>query len=443
MAANAAVYDTAVVTDVTGSAFSDAVTVLTSIEAGPVRPRVPVTEAMRRQAYEVSPAAAELRESLEAPDNKWRGIGCPGGCADFSGGWWMWALRDAVAEAGYYRDAPTAAAFYQRITDELQDACESGRLTCRSSAIPFMPHLTEAQWRELPARFVDAAGLLVMRDGTMIPAGASADPLPWLQDVRSFLNDPPSTLSPSEDHLVVTGWFHDPEGGWLQLDCRAGGRRTTVDVERLDSADVAAILGASADRNRFALDLDLDQTCDLRATSSTGTAASVSLADLVAQGPSGRLLGTATLQVEAASAVRGDTPPTWARTIVDRLAVVYGWLLPFLVAGGVLGWLVGVVRLRRGRRSHAPLLVVALVAWTLVATRSAILVLVDVTSFDAVHAGYMTAGFPLTVIAAMAGLASALVRERPHGSAPGPVAASSDGISSSPEPEAARDSVAT
>lgn len=412
MTANAVVYDEAVVADVTGSAFADAMTALTSVEAGPVVPRVPVTEEMREAAYEVSPTAAELAPILEAPDNRWRGIGCPGGCDDFGGGWWMWALRDAVAEAGHYRDAPSANAYYERLATEVQDACDAGRLRCRHSSIPLIPPLTEEQWHQLPGRALAAAGLLAMREGTVLGTDASREPLPVLDDIRSFLGDPPTTLAPSEGRLIVAGWFHDAQGGWLDLRCRSGGEVRTVPVERLDSADVAAVVGPTADRARFHLDLDPGARCLLTPTS--GDAADgVALSDLVQQGPGGRLLGAATLQVESASAARADVPPTWARAVVDRLAVAYAWVVPLVLAGGLLGVVVGLVRLARGGRSHVPLLTLALVAWALVATRCAVLILVDLTSFDAVHAGYMTAGFPLALLAAAAGLGCFVVPDRP------------------------------
>lgn len=123
---------------------------------------------VRAAVYKVSPAARKLRPAFEgAIGEGWRRAGCTAtpliACNEILAGWFQWALRDAVATAGYYRNAATAAGFYTRLADEVDRACDNGQLTClpqrASLAPPFrtdyatgalqrIPLLAEIYWSE-------------------------------------------------------------------------------------------------------------------------------------------------------------------------------------------------------------------------------------------------------------------------------------------------------
>ena len=49
---------------------------------------------------------------------------------EIPGGWFMWALRDAVAAAGHYSSGAAAADYYRRLAHEINIACDEGRLEC-------------------------------------------------------------------------------------------------------------------------------------------------------------------------------------------------------------------------------------------------------------------------------------------------------------------------
>jgi hypothetical protein len=109
---------------------------------------------VREQAYAVSAAASELRPALDgATGETWRERGCVqtgiNPCPEILGGWFMWALRDAVAQAGHYTSAQEALTFYDRIAVEINGACRDGRLTCEAAGVSIFP-----PWRT--HYFVDA-----------------------------------------------------------------------------------------------------------------------------------------------------------------------------------------------------------------------------------------------------------------------------------------------
>ncbi|MCW5548470.1 MAG: hypothetical protein KIT44_05855 [Opitutaceae bacterium] len=124
--------------------FKNAYGALTRIAVGPDLPKVIVTRQMREAAYAVSPTFALLQPHLEGE------IGMhwverelfPAEERQIRGGWFMWALRDAHAAAGLAPDAATALRNYQKIADEINAACDSGRLASHSARSGFFPQIT-------------------------------------------------------------------------------------------------------------------------------------------------------------------------------------------------------------------------------------------------------------------------------------------------------------
>jgi len=109
-----------------------------------------------QRAYMVSPAARELQSYFEgAPGKSWSKASqhypYPWGCADtpnncndeILSGWFVWALRDAVGKAGHYSSAHAADAYYERLADEINDACENNAIPChgpRNNMAPVWRH---------------------------------------------------------------------------------------------------------------------------------------------------------------------------------------------------------------------------------------------------------------------------------------------------------------
>jgi hypothetical protein len=94
--------------------------------------RVPVSRKTFAEMARYSPALAEIQPIVYFPGG-WEVYLCDKTDTtqcEIKGGWFMFAVRDAVAKRGYYKDAPSANAFYTRVRDELESACTSGKLTC-------------------------------------------------------------------------------------------------------------------------------------------------------------------------------------------------------------------------------------------------------------------------------------------------------------------------
>jgi hypothetical protein len=99
-------------------------------------PYVSITRDMRERAYAVSPSFRELAPSLEGHlveewPASWHSCqNVPP--QEYSGGWFVVALRDAAAEAGHYQSAREAESYWGRVAEELRAAEAAGRPATRS-----------------------------------------------------------------------------------------------------------------------------------------------------------------------------------------------------------------------------------------------------------------------------------------------------------------------
>lgn len=118
---------------------------------------VPITREMRERAYEVSPTFRQIKPHLEgqvwgnrAPN--WLGFqNVPAG--EYSGGWFVLALRDAAAAAGFCGAAGDTEAFFGKVAAELHTAEAEGKLTTRwlppGLGWALNPDL-DLYWRQVP-----------------------------------------------------------------------------------------------------------------------------------------------------------------------------------------------------------------------------------------------------------------------------------------------------
>lgn len=111
------------VTDRQGTYFKDVMADLIKIDGEGRSKDNWVTRDMLRKAYEVSPTLAQVRKEI---DKGYKGWAKDDG--EIEGDIVFWAIKDAVAEAGFYKNGPMVNEFYKNIHNELSKAFEDGRL---------------------------------------------------------------------------------------------------------------------------------------------------------------------------------------------------------------------------------------------------------------------------------------------------------------------------
>ena len=166
-------------------------------------PYVPVTRKVRMELYDMSPAFAELKPYLEGSTGMvWVGYsqsvtGRPLEDREIAGGWFMWALRDAVVASGHARNAREALDFYRRIGSEVNRACDEGRLgptrSRRDTMLPPWQQQDTQRFRETAIDYVNFFSLF--REFTAYPEQSSG-PAEFLRLFRDLTRWP---LAPSED----------------------------------------------------------------------------------------------------------------------------------------------------------------------------------------------------------------------------------------------------
>lgn len=391
--------------DFKDSAFKDAVGALQRVRVGKAVAHVPVPVDVRERIYAQSPTFALLRPYLEGQGRSWMEPGCAiyaHACGDYAGGWFVWALRDAVALEGGYATASVADAFYRRIAQEVGAACTDGRLECRAGAGGFMPAVPVEQWNLLPSTFWNAARLLAWQDAGE-EVRSSSGGAARVGEMWRFVGKPKVPADPELVGRWVAGWFHSPQGAWLALGCDES---PAVPVERRPSPDlVANFRDPAATESRFEIRLPDQVDCRLQVVSQEHVPRST---DLMAGTEAMKHLvldeGDLYFDSLGEGLARTAFAPGITSTFRRHIGRAYGWGLPVVLMAGLLAFAWGTLQAIRSRRLGV-MLVLAATAWTAVLCRMALLSLVEVASFPAVHVQYMQPAFPLGVLAAVASLA--------------------------------------
>lgn len=149
-------YGRFMVSDFTSKEFNDAYGALTRVHTGEPVLRVPVTYEDRLALYAVCPEAAQLGETLDN-GSYYNGFG-DAESRQFNAGGFYWALRRAVNDMGYYRDAQTAKAYYRQLAQAVNQVCDEGLIPgCgprRSGTVtPFHPSYILPVLQEMGSSF--------------------------------------------------------------------------------------------------------------------------------------------------------------------------------------------------------------------------------------------------------------------------------------------------
>jgi len=135
--------------------FNDAYGAMVRVNIGPDLDHVPVTRQSREAMYRVSPTFAKLQPFLEGDYGRgWAGASeattkLPPEERQIGSGWLMWALRDTVAAAGYCHNAREALDFYRKMADEINRACDDGKLPAHPKRSGFLPIWKDGQTAEV------------------------------------------------------------------------------------------------------------------------------------------------------------------------------------------------------------------------------------------------------------------------------------------------------
>ena len=164
---NARQYGAPLTVDVKDGDFPRAYGALVRLTPAAAIPGVAVTRETQQRAAAVSPAFATIVPELEGPVGQgWARLGntATGAVSDLAeirSGWYQWALREAAAKAGHYRNAATATAYWARVADELNAAADAGRIAAGPTRTGFLPRWEPSLATTLRAAVLQAARVTV------------------------------------------------------------------------------------------------------------------------------------------------------------------------------------------------------------------------------------------------------------------------------------------
>ncbi len=331
----------------------------------------------------------------------------PPTCGDFAGGWFLWALRDAAAEAGHFASPAHADRYFARVAAEIDDACRAGRLICATHGLPFLPHMTADAWDRLLPAIDRAVKVSLYGEGTDKVRAASHGPEDRFLAFREFLGWP--RAMPIEHQLRITGWFVDDADRWIELVCGEGEQARVTDIARQSSPDLIRALDVpQAGRNRFDIEVPAGSGSDCVLRIIGSDAVSAGLTELRSRSRVD-LGGGAFGYVDWSSGGEKHSTATRAvQMLVTGFAAIAPWVMGAALLAAAWG---GLAFVRSGQ--CPPLLVVGVVCWALAATRVVLLALVDATSFPGISMAYLVPATQLWFVGALCFVGIPFAASRP------------------------------
>lgn len=437
-------YGLFVVNELKSSEFRAAYGALLRVEHDEYKDAVPVPQSIRYKIYEVSPAFSELRPFLEGdigkvwimmfenirrlyeenpdfakkvrmflnkePTGIWEKAVFEGN-SDILGGWFLWALRDSVAAAGYYASGPAAAGYYQRLAAEVNTACSEGRLHCLGERSSLTPPWRGEYIPLFQKTFVHSVFYLSRFEGFDVQSDPSIGDEKSLKIFRDITRE---RLSPTE--FLVKGWIFSSD---RQLDIsvrKADGTLLRHPISHLPSPDVYGLFLSNgmdvpnARNARFEVSLEpYNKTCYLHLNGGGSTLKKIPLDGSVTRLDSDGFYFGLDFRGFKDGSSRKERVKLGA---LRRIGGIYQSVMPFLVFGSLAGYVISWLSIIR-RRTDVDLFITASSLILALVTRSVILSIIHVTSFPAIIPQYLSPSYPLLILFAVLALAvfPAMIRE--------------------------------
>ena len=405
MVTNKVFYGVVQTVEVKSPAFEHAYGALSRIEHQKWRRYIVFPKEARELAYQVSPAARELRPSLDGDNGEaWRAVGCIAApmpeCTEIQSSWFQWALRDAVRQAGHYSSLREAARFYRRLAQEIDDACDRGAIPClppRSSLTPpFRWHFIADA---VPAA-LNLATMLIRPDVNEIQRRPSEGPA---VAIDLFAETAGPVVRSTQTWFIMDGWMGAQSGTPL-LTLRAPPDvpvRSEILVKPGELPSAAQPFPLV--QVRFVTDCP-PQSCDLviEANGRTVDLGKIDAAAVVAPVKQPDLFFTATRIATHISAQGQNRRNAMIERIARGIGQGYAVLLPILTVLGAVG-LAATLATRRLHAFASPIVILAAASAVAVVSRVALLAYVDVTSILSQNTLYASPASPFVIVFAVLG----------------------------------------
>lgn len=204
--ANYAAFGSFAKSDLSSPAFEKTFQALLRIKSSYSLRYIAVNQEALRMAYEVSPTFAQLKPHFESVTGQnWTNpVFGTMGIREF-GPWFMWALRNVTADAGYYKDPVTTNRFYRNAAREISQACDEGRIPSRFVISSFLDPGAVSRIRYVPRSIGSIARLFLIRYQKVM-VRADTNFVPWMDSLYQEMVFRKPQRQPAfhpEENLVV------------------------------------------------------------------------------------------------------------------------------------------------------------------------------------------------------------------------------------------------
>src|SRR5271165_878817 len=368
---------------------------------------VPFPKDARQRAYSVSPAARELAPFLDGPlEGVWRQRGCQAmrlnPCDEVLAGWFVWELRDAVAATGHFGSAVEAEHFFDRLADEIDDACARGRISCLPPRATLSPPFRREYISET-AQSARAVARFLFTMGQGVVGSAPSDGTP--EDINSFADLVHGVYPPTFTTRVIQGWAGAASGQPKILVLETDAQSAHASINSLPAQDLVAANPAFKPI-RFRLETDCPvQACFLVVRGANGGEFRVAMSQVVS-GAHFETPEVAKLTIEQVSEQEQEATTfedSGQLKIARVLAAGYAFACPLLTGLGAAGLLLAIILQQKGSIPTS-LLALSVGAVAAVLTRIALLSYIDATSFPAANPLYTVAASPFVIVIIVLGI---------------------------------------
>ena len=354
---------------------------------------VVVPREVRQRAYQVSPAFREIESYMEGnPGRMWASFAKDAGVEvgdEISTGHFWWALNKAAYDVGYNKSARQADQYFQRVADEINAACDEGRLQCRWAFSSVLDPHVQNYLRYLPASFWRIKGVFFQKYGS----AREQDPPGLPPEVRAIYDEMANrrtTGNPTDSVTTLSGWAVDPNDSLKGIIVRDRAGRVLAATEKImPRPDVVSTYAAQG------IKVPLNCGYHLEFPSASGQDSS---ADLVFIAQSGNewvvprvqsLSGTATQgSLTYAIEVDNTVVKSFKSRIQDFVGAIYGRITALLTYLSLGSLLVLLICYRYVNPKDKVYMILALLIATLL-VRVGLFTLIDASSYFAAGPRYL------------------------------------------------------
>lgn len=384
--------------------FLSAYGALTRVKHNSWQPDIPVPAETRMRIYKVSPAFAELKPYLEGDIGKawssnsvfWRPA-TEEWVADqqnleISGGWFMWALRDAAAAAGHYTSGEAAATYYRRLASEVNTAIAQGKLEAARGVKATMTPLWHKEYLSplLKAMAKSAVFMINFREFDPRPSYSIGNDsqLALFRDItRDKLSQSPK--------MRVTGWAVNSESPLDITIHTADGKILDSSIQREQSPDVyphfQSLPWASEARFSITTTKLTGENLYLSLKNNHGSVEKIPLDGAIKRFQSAKTQGN----IEAVSTVTNNSlAQNLGIRYLESIGRIYGLILPPFVILSLVYYFIFSLKMFRSLNNFM-IWVISSAILGAIFIRIFIVSFIHVSSFPGVNTLYLSPAYPL------------------------------------------------